>query len=153
MATISAVELTRAMISYQVVNDRASLTSLLKRNGVTLPSDASDADVTAAILVASGKSDNFKRELSGLLAGKTQAAGERFSSFVAGDDMFGFTGLDDFQNVDGPGPARTQLGNVQYKPVQISASRMASIQAQAKTEFTKKGKTGAGRTLRAWEHF
>ena len=91
---IDALEITRSLLAYQVENDRASLEKLLKRNGVTVPMGATDTEVTSAVILASGKSPNFKKELSALLASNAKKAGQEFQSFV-GQEM-GFTGLDDF---------------------------------------------------------
>jgi hypothetical protein len=147
MATLTAVDTTRALLSYQVVNDRDSLISLLKRNGVSLSPNSTDAELNTAILVASSKSENFKKELARLLASKAQSAGDKFASFAGGEDMFGFTGIDDFQSVNGPALPRTTVANVKAQPVQISASRMASIQAQAVNPTGAKGKTKVGAAL------
>lgn len=104
---LDALQVTRSLLAYQVVNDKESLVKLLKRNGVQMPANPSDAETTSAVLLASAKSPNFKRELATLLAASAKPAGEKFSSFVGqemgftGLDDFSFTGIDDFQSSNG----------------------------------------------------
>lgn len=99
---INAPQAVRELISYTIVTDKQSLVKLLERNGVSLPSDPSDKEVTVATLMASAKSPNFKKELAKLLTKKVPEAGEAFSSFVGSNADFGFTGVDDlgFTGVD-----------------------------------------------------
>lgn len=94
MAT-NAQNVARELISYAIVTDKRGVVKLLERNGIQMPSEATDNQVTIAVITASGKSPNFKNELSKYLTSKTKSAAEDFSSF-AGDNDFGFTGLDDF---------------------------------------------------------
>ncbi len=93
---VNAQEAVRNMISYTVVTDKNSLVKLLERNGVQMPSNPSDREVTASVLLASAKSPNFKSELSTLLTNKVPKAGSDFASFVGDGTDFGFTGIDDF---------------------------------------------------------
>ena len=53
---VNAQEAVRNMISYTVVTDKGSLVRLLERNGVQMPSNPSDKEVTASVLLASSKS-------------------------------------------------------------------------------------------------
>lgn len=92
---INAPQAVRELIAYTMVTDKQALIKLLERNGVTLPSDASDYDVNVAVLMASAKSPNFKNELASLLTSKVGEASEVFSNFVGSDADFGFTGVDD----------------------------------------------------------
>lgn len=144
---INALELTRSLLAYQVENDRASLEKLLKRNGVSVPQNATDAEVTSAVILASGKSPNFKKELSALLAGNAKKAGQEFQSFVGqemgftGLDDFSFTGMEGFENGDGD----------KDKPLlKISPTPTPTVNP-AKTKKTRAEgqKTGAGKVL-AW---
>lgn len=143
MANISTLDATRSLIAYSVVNDKPSLIKLLKRNGVELASDATDQEVTAAVIVASSGSENFKKELASLLANEAVKSSEQFSSFAGGEDMFGFTGIDDFMSYNGDKP-RTTIPNLKTAPpaapLRISATPTATVQP-------KKDKTGAGRVL------
>ena len=129
MASISTLDATRSLIAYAVVNDKGSLIKLLKRNGVEMPDNASDQEVTAAIIVASGASDNFKKELSKLLASQAVKSADLFSSFVGGDDMFGFTGIDDFMSSNGPEKAfKDPFANLKPPPApRISALPTAAV--------------------------
>lgn len=142
MASISTLDATRSLIAYAVVNDKGSLIKLLKRNGVEMPDNASDQEVTAAIIVASGASDNFKKELSKLLASQAVKSADQFSSFVGGDDMFGFTGIDDFMSSNGPEKAfKDPFANLKPPP----APRISAVPTAAVVK--PKGKTAAGKAL------
>lgn len=145
MANISTLDATRSLIAYAVVNDKQSLVKLLKRNGVDMPMNPTDQEVTAAILVASAGSENFKKELSRLLANQAAGAADTFSSFAGGEDMFGFTGIDDFMSVEGPGKAyKDPFANLKPPPApRISAVPTAAAVAKPKD------KTGAGKVLAA----
>jgi hypothetical protein len=92
---INATQAVRELISYTIVTDKQSLVKLLERNGISLPSDPSDKDVTIAVLLASTKSPNFKNELSKLLTSKVTEASGQFSNLVGDSEDFGFTGVDD----------------------------------------------------------
>jgi hypothetical protein len=92
---INATQAVRELISYTVVTDKQSLVKLLERNGIKLPSNPSDNDVTIAVLLATSKSPNFKNELSKLLTSKVSEASSEFSNLTGDDKDFGFTGVDD----------------------------------------------------------
>lgn len=103
MASINAVEVTRDMLAYTLTNDKQSLVKLLKRNGIDIPSDASDKDITMAVLLASGKSAVFKNELANLLSSKIDEVNADFQNFAGGqfdigtqEDKTMFTGNEDF---------------------------------------------------------
>jgi len=72
---VNAQEAVRNMISYTIVTDKDSLVRLLERNGVQMPNNPSDKEVTASVLLASAKSPNFKKELSSLLTSKVPHSG------------------------------------------------------------------------------
>jgi hypothetical protein len=93
---INATEAARNYLAYAVVRDKNSLVKLLERNGVQMPNNPSDKEVTIAVLMASSKSQNFKNELSTLLSNQVEKAGQEFKSFVGDSSDFGFTGIDDF---------------------------------------------------------
>lgn len=93
---INATEAARNYLAYAVVRDKNSLVKLLERNGVQMPNNPSDKEVTIAVLMASSKSQNFKNELSNLLSKQVENAGQEFKSFVGDNTDFGFTGIDDF---------------------------------------------------------
>ena len=108
MASVNAVEVTRDMLAYTLTNDRQSLCKLLKRNGIDIPSDASDKDVTMAVLIASGKSSVFKSELAQLLSSKIDEVNKDFQNFAGGqfdigtqEDKTMFTGGEDFFPMSG----------------------------------------------------
>jgi hypothetical protein len=95
MANLSTTLVAEELISYSVVTDKNGLVKLLERNGVQMPSNPSDKEVTVAVLMASAKSQNFKNELAAFLTNKVKKAGDDFQSFVGGESDFGFTGVDD----------------------------------------------------------
>lgn len=146
---ISALDITRSLLAYQVENDRASLEKLLKRNGVSVPMNASDLEVTSAVLVASGKSQNFKNELSALLASNAKKAGSEFKSFT-GEEM-GFTGLDDFSFTGGGDEFFGGNGVRDIKPpvLKISPTPTAVNAPKVKKVRAEGDKSGAGKVL-AW---
>jgi hypothetical protein len=131
---LDALEITRSLLAYQVVNDKGSLVRLLKRNGVEVPETASNTEITSAALFAAGKSANFKKELAALLS----TAGEEFSSFV-GQEM-GFTGLDDFSFTGMEGFESYNGGTQQLSLAVKQGIDTGKIK-------TKKDKSGAGKVL------
>jgi hypothetical protein len=96
---INTVQGAEAALSYSVLFAKDKVTSLLKRHGVNVPSNASDKDIHTAVLVANQKSPVFRDELAAFLAGNIEGAHKKlgFVSFAADNSDFGFTGLDDFQ--------------------------------------------------------
>ena len=103
MANLSTTLVAEELISYSVVTDKSGLVKLLERNGVQMPSNPSDREVTVAVLMAMSKSQNFKDELANFLTKKVSKAGDDFQSFVGSEADFGFTGVDDlgFTGMDG----------------------------------------------------
>jgi hypothetical protein len=93
---VSALQVTEEALAYALVTDKNGLERLLKRNGVVIGNNASDKEVSVAVLMASAKSPNFKNELATFLTSKVKEAGETLS-FVGTSQDFGFTGIDDFQ--------------------------------------------------------
>lgn len=94
---ISAVQTVRELISHTVVTDKGALVSILKRNGIKMPNNPSDKEVTVAVLMANAKSKPFQNDLQKLLSKKFPSAVDDFKSFAADNAEWGFTGLDDFQ--------------------------------------------------------
>jgi LPXTG-motif cell wall-anchored protein len=155
---LNAPQAVRELISYTIVTDKQSLVKLLERNGVSLPSDPSDKEVTIATLMASAKSPNFKKELAKLLTKKVPEAGEAFSNLVGssadfgftGVDDLGFTGVDDYANVSGGmiqpigglAPKKDlSVGTLNIKPQPLTAQQLTSgVQ-------TQKGRTAVGGIL------
>jgi hypothetical protein len=146
---LDALQVTRSLLSYQVVNDKDSLVKLLKRNGIQMPEGASDAEITSAVLLASAKSPNFKKELASLLASSAKPAGEKFSSFV-GQDM-GFTGIDDFGFTGG---GEEFYGNNGVKSVAPApALKISATPSVTVKPAVVKEKTGAGKALASIGNF
>lgn len=145
---IDALEITRSLLAYQLENDRASLERLLKRNGVEVPMGASDAEVASAVIIASGKSPNFKKEVSSLLADSGKKVGQEFQSFV-GQEM-GFTGLDDF-SFTGEEGFYNNIGRIDPKTADSINKAVTDAKKSGKVKAPKKAgeKTGAGKAL-AW---
>lgn len=83
------------LISYSIVTDKNGVIRTLKRNGVKLRDNASDAEVTKAVLIAN-KHTTFRKDLANFLQGKLKEGGEKFHSIVGNSQDFGFTGVDDF---------------------------------------------------------
>jgi hypothetical protein len=144
------------LISYTIVTDRNSIINLLKKNGVKLSANPSNSEITIAVLVANSKSGSFKEELGKLLSSKVQEAGETFSNIVGNDQDFGFTGvddvtyfpnvysftgMDDYQNVDGLFKKPT-LG---YKPMGLPTIATTTTGATT-TGTTTTGATTTGTT-------
>lgn len=130
---LNAVDVTQSLLAYTVETDKGSLIALLERNGVKLPANASDSEVTASALLASTKSQNFKNELVSLLGSKVEKAGEEFESFTGqpgmsftGIDDFSFTGADDFFGANGISP-------------QLAAQLNQAVSSQAKPPKGGKG--------------
>jgi hypothetical protein len=106
------------MLAYTLANDKTSLRKLLVRNGISVPSDATDKELTTAILIASSKSNVFKAELAALLSSKIDQVNSEYSSFVGGqfdigtqEDQTMFTGSQNFFNATGK-PASLGIQNL-----------------------------------------
>ena len=52
MANITATQTVQELISYSIVKDKDSLVRLLERNGVQMPNNSSNREVTTAVLLA-----------------------------------------------------------------------------------------------------
>ena len=127
MANLSTTLVAEELISYSVVTDKNGLVKLLERNGVQMPSNPSDKEVTVAVLMASAKSQNFKNELAAFLTNKVKKAGDDFQSFVGGESDFGFTGVDDLGFTGGEDFYNTTAAERQ-------AARVTTTNPQGKTK-------------------
>ena len=96
MAILTTTQTVQELISYNIVKDKNSLVRLLERNGVQMPNNPSDNEVTVAVLLANQKSPSFRKDLGDLLKNNFSKAQDDFKSFVATEEDFGFTGIDDF---------------------------------------------------------
>jgi hypothetical protein len=138
------------LISYTVINDKGSLTKLLKTHNVKVSDNPSDKEVTTAVLVGN-KNKAFRKDLTKLLGDKLPKAGERFSNIVGNAQDFGFTGVDDvtymkwtgvddFNDFTGWDDWKNQIGAQTFTQLQSVAQKTA---AQNKATQPK-GKTKAG---------
>ena len=108
---LNALETAKELISYAVVTDKNGLVKLLERNGIQLPNNPSDNEVTVAILMANQKSGVFRNELKKYLTGLVPEVAN-YTTELSGDvnftgtDDFSFTaGDDNFYGADGDTPA------------------------------------------------
>jgi hypothetical protein len=156
MANLSTTLVTQELISYSVVTDKSGLVRLLERNGVQMPNNPSDKEVTVAVLMASAKSQNFKDELATFLTNKVKEAGDDFQSFVGSEADFGFTGVDDFgftgiEDFSFTGADNFFSANGTKKPVvtsaQKKATRVSATNPQGKTK-TGLALAGIGKFLK-----
>jgi hypothetical protein len=143
------------LISFSIVSDKQGVVNLLRRNGIKLPSNPSDKDVTMALLVANKKSAMFKNELSKYLTDKVKDAGEAFSNIVGNSQDFGFTGVDDvtyMPNFTGVNDFNCFTGWDDYKAITgLTPSTISGINTaieKKKQSDAKKTGTTAGNFLR-----
>lgn len=101
MSALNAIETARELISYAVVTNKDGLVKLLERNGIEMPNNPSDNEVTVAILMANGKSGVFRNELQKYLVSLLPEVSE-YTDFL-GSSSLGFTGTDDFSFTAGGG--------------------------------------------------
>jgi hypothetical protein len=90
---INALETAKELISYAVVTDKNGLVKLLERNGIELPNNPSDNEVTVAVLMANQKSGVFRNELKKYLGGLVPDVAN-YTTELGGS--MNFTGTDDF---------------------------------------------------------
>lgn len=144
------------LISYSIVSDKQGVVNLLRRNGISLPSNPSDKDVTMALLVANKKSAMFKNELAKYLTDKVKDAGETFSNIVGNSQDFGFTGVDDvtyMPNFTGVNDFNCFTGFDDFRPAigNLTPSTISGINTaveKKKQADAKKTGTTAGNFLR-----
>jgi hypothetical protein len=101
---LSAIETVKELISYSVVTDKNGLVKLLERNGIQLPNNPSDNEVTVAVLMANNKSGVFRNELKkylGALVPEVSNYTVQLSGGMnfTGTDDFSFTAGDEFYNL------------------------------------------------------
>ena len=101
MTNLNALEIARELISYAVVTDKDGLVKLLERNGIEMPQNPSDNEVTIAVLMANSKSGVFRHELQKYLVSLLPEVSE-YSEFL-GNGYEMFTGTDDFSFTAGGG--------------------------------------------------
>jgi len=148
MANLSTTLVAEELISYSVVTDKSGLVKLLERNGVQMPSNPSDKEVTVAVLMAMSKSQNFKDELANFLTKKVGKAGNDFQSFVGSEADFGFTGIEGFSftGVDDLGfTGADKFYNA--TPGEKKAARVSATNPQGKTK-TGLALAGIGKFLK-----
>ena len=90
---LNALETAKELISYAVVTDKNGLVKLLERNGIELPNNPSDNEVTVAVLMANQKSGVFRNELKKYLVGLVPDVAN-YTTELGGN--MNFTGTDDF---------------------------------------------------------
>ena len=138
MATLNALETARELISYAVVTDKDGLVKLLERNGIEMPQNPSDNEVTIAVLMANSKSGVFRNELQKYLVSLLPEVSEYADFLGNGYEMF--TGTDDFSFTAGG-------GSLVPKSYALPASNVPS------TSTAKPGGTKAGNALRSIGQF
>lgn len=136
MAEINAQQATRTLIAYTLSTDKGALVGLLRRNGIEVPNNASDKEITVATLKAL-KSPSFKSDMNSLLGRKASSAAQDFASFTGVDDYDCFTGLDDFAGLE-------QLENFYGVVDAEKAKKKAAAKTARITADNPKGKTGFG---------
>lgn len=140
---INAQDVARNLISYAVVTDKNGLVKLLERNGIQMPNNPSDTEVTVAVLAASGKSQTFKNDLAKYLTSQANKASKSELSFVGDSTDFGFTGIDDFSFTGGDEFFNATAAEKAAKKAASDAAKAAKKQARI-TEDNPQGKSGFG---------
>jgi hypothetical protein len=147
--SINASQFVEESISYAVLTDKNGLVSLLERNGIQMPNNPSDNEVTTAILMANATSGTFRNDLATFLAKQLPKATEDLS-FMGMD--YGFTGIDDFSFTGGEDILENNflgLGKKTNTPTTPKAPKLTAAQKkQARvTTDNPKGKTQVGLLL------
>lgn len=144
--TPSTKEVTREVIAYSLITDKSGMLQLLERNGVQMPKNPSDKEVTIAVLMAAAKSPVYKQELAKYLTGKVKDAqgkiGPGYKSFAADDRDFGFTGLSDFQNADA-----ASVNAALFNVGSIAGTAASGKSVASPVPAASKGKTAVGSAL------
>lgn len=147
--SINASQFVGESISYAVLTDKDGLVALLERNGIEMPNNPSDNEVTTAILMANATSGTFRNDLATFLERQLPKATEDLS-FMGMD--YGFTGIDDFsfnggedgfQNLFGIGK-KTTTPTTPKAPKLTAAQKRA---ARVDPVTNPKGKTKVGLVL------
>jgi len=146
--SINASQFVGEAISYAVLTDKNGLVSLLERNGIQMPNNPSDNEVTTAVLMANATSGTFRNDLATFLLRQVPKATEDLS-FMGMD--YGFTGIDDFsfdggedgfQNIFGLGKKTTTPTTPKAPKLTAAQKKQARITAD-----NPKGKTKVGLVL------
>jgi hypothetical protein len=131
---LNALETAKELISYAVVTDKNGLVKLLERNGIELPNNPSDNEVTVAVLMANQKSGVFRNELKKYLGGLVPDVANY--TMELGGDM-NFTGTDDFSFTAGDDEffnATAKAPKVKPTAVQARALRISDTNPTGKTK-------------------
>jgi hypothetical protein len=131
---LNALEIAKELISYAVVTDKNGLVKLLERNGIELPNNPSDNEVTVAVLMANQKSGVFRNELKKYLGGLVPDVANY--TMELGGDM-NFTGTDDFSFTAGDDEffnATAKAPKVKPTAVQARALRISDTNPTGKTK-------------------
>jgi hypothetical protein len=126
MTNLNALEIARELISYAVVTDKDGLVKLLERNGIEMPQNPSDNEVTIAVLMANSKSGVFRNELQKYLVSLLPEVSE-YSEFL-GNGYEMFTGTDDFSFTAGGG----SLVPKSYVPTSVPTAQPGGTKAPTK---------------------
>ncbi len=131
---LNALETAKELISYAVVTDKNGLVKLLERNGIELPNNPSDNEVTVAVLMANQKSGVFRNELKKYLVGLVPDVANYITE-LSGD--MNFTGTDDFSFTAGDDEffnANAKAPKVKPTAVQARALRISDANPTGKTK-------------------
>jgi len=131
---LNALETAKELISYAVVTDKNGLVKLLERNGIELPNNPSDNEVTVAVLMANQKSGVFRNELKKYLVGLVPDVANYITE-LSGD--MNFTGTDDFSFTAGDDEffnAIAKAPKVKPTAVQARALRITDTNPTGKTK-------------------
>ena len=131
---LNTLETAKELISYAVVTDKNGLVKLLERNGIQLPNNPSDNEVTVAILMANQKSGVFRNELKKYLGGLVPEVANYVTELS--EDM-NFTGTDDFSFTAGDENfynANTGQPKVKVTSAQAKALRVSDLNPTGKTK-------------------
>ena len=139
MANLNAIETARELISYAVVTNKDGLVKLLERNGIEMPMNPSDNEVTVAVLMANAKSGVFRNELQKYLVSLLPEVSE-YADFL-GNGFVEFTGTDDFSFTAGGG---SLLPNTKYAVPSSTVPGASTV---------KPGGTKVGNALRSVGQF
>ena len=131
---LNALETAKELISYAVVTDKNGLVKLLERNGIELPNNPSDNEVTVAVLMANQKSGVFRNELKKYLVGLVPDVAN-YTTELGGN--MNFTGTDDFSFTAGDDEffnATAKAPKVKPTAVQARALRISDTNPTGKTK-------------------
>ena len=128
---LNALETAKELIAYAVVTDKNGLVKLLERNGIQLPNNPSDNEVTVAILMANQKSGVFRNELKKYLGALVPEVAN-YTTELSGD--MNFTGTDDFSFTAGDDNFFNAGGAPKLTAAQSKALRVSDTNPTGKTK-------------------